>query len=66
LSSLKSTVSTLDGLALGAGGLGLLAAGGALVYLLLPGPEDQSTGLRVRVAPVASSSGGGLVAAGSF
>ena len=68
LSSLKSTVGTLDGLAVGAGALGLLAAGGALVYLLLPGPEARSTGagLRVRVAPVASSSGGGLVAAGSF
>jgi hypothetical protein len=58
-------VSTLDGLAVVAGGIGILAAGGMLVYLLLPGPEVRSSGAAFRLAPVASPRGGGLVAVGS-
>jgi serine/threonine-protein kinase len=66
LSSVTSTVRTLDGLAVGAGVIGILAAGGTLVYLLLPGLEGRPSGSAVRLAPVASPRGGGLVAVGSF
>lgn len=68
LDSLKSTVSTLDGLTIGAAALGVLAVGGVVVYLVLPSPEPSRPGsaLRVRVAPVAGPGAGGFVASGSF
>lgn len=69
LSSKKSTINTLDGLAIGAAGLGGLALVGMVVYLALPppaAPATRTTGLPLRIIPSASRDSGGLLVSGSF
>jgi hypothetical protein len=69
LTSTKSTVNTLDGLAIGAAGLGGLALVGMVVYLALPNPAapaPRTTGLPMRIIPTAGRDSGGLLVSGSF
>lgn len=70
LSSTKSSVNTLDAVAISGASVAGLALVGMIVYLALPNPtapgRPATTGLRVNVAPTASSDGGGLLVTGSF
>lgn len=68
LAGKKSTINTLDGLAIGALSLGGLAAVSMVVYLALPapGPRTTTTGLTVKVQPTAGRDNGGLLVSGSF
>lgn len=69
LSSAKSTVNTLDAVAVSSASIGGLALVGMIVYLALPNPAAPArptTGLRVNVLPTASQEGGGFLVTGSF
>lgn len=70
LSDKKSTVNTLDGLAIGAASLGGLALVGMVVYLALPSPAappSRTTGWQdIKVVPTAGREHGGLLVSGSF
>lgn len=69
LESKKSTVNTLDGLAIGAASLGGLALVGMVVYLALPAPAappTRATGLNIKLIPTAGRDSGGLLVSGSF
>lgn len=69
LSAKKSTVNTLDGLAIGAASLGGLALVGMVVYLALPAPAappSRTSGLNIKLVPTAGRESGGLLVSGSF